>query len=429
MRRRRLPPDDKREESEVDAARAPDPQQAATGDGGDDLESLAGALPHPSEAPPDADGSELGALAGMTKGEARDGGGAPASGAASDDDGLLDLGQLVASARRSLPPAAESDAVTVAKLEGTGGSLGLPLALSSSVGMAPGLVSAPPRSRAAWVMPLLVGLGLGVGIAGTLFGLSASRAPTSSSEPARAPVAAAPEAPTATAQAPASAAVAPSAAASTLGSKAPAPSAVAAEARPTEPGPAPRGLGAAAPVRKALPLASASPPSPAVSPPAPSAPAVAAAAPPVAAVALPEPDETTAKVAPESASAKAAAPHSVDALLDEALAPAARQQVMQQQRAAALEQTQLPLAPSRDDVTQAMTVLLPAIRGCAMGQRGLATAGIVVRADGRVAGVDVAGAPFAGTPSGRCMEGVIRRAHFPRFKQPTFRIKFPFAIQ
>ena len=76
-----------------------------------------------------------------------------------------------------------------------------------------------------------------------------------------------------------------------------------------------------------------------------------------------------------------------------------------------------------------MTVLLPAIRGCAMGQSGLATAGIVVRNDGRVASVEIAGAPFAGTASGRCMEGVMRRAQFPRFKQAIFRIKFPFAIQ
>jgi hypothetical protein len=64
-----------------------------------------------------------------------------------------------------------------------------------------------------------------------------------------------------------------------------------------------------------------------------------------------------------------------------------------------------------------------------MGQTGLATAAIVVRNDGRVASVEIAGPPFAGTASGRCMEGVMRRAHFPRFKQNIFRVKFPFAIQ
>jgi hypothetical protein len=135
------------------------------------------------------------------------------------------------------------------------------------------------------------------------------------------------------------------------------------------------------------------------------------------------------KAASPEVKAKAGPSPSVDALLDEALSPSARSAALQRERELALEQTQLPQAPTRDDVTQAMTVLLPAIRGCAMGHSGLATAGIVVRGDGRVAAVEVTGAPFAGTASGRCMEGVIRRAHFPRFKQPAFRIRFPLAIQ
>jgi hypothetical protein len=64
-----------------------------------------------------------------------------------------------------------------------------------------------------------------------------------------------------------------------------------------------------------------------------------------------------------------------------------------------------------------------------MGQSGLATAGIVVQNDGRVASVSVTGAPFQGTASGRCMEGVVRRARFPPFKQPSFRVQFPFSIE
>jgi hypothetical protein len=135
------------------------------------------------------------------------------------------------------------------------------------------------------------------------------------------------------------------------------------------------------------------------------------------------------KATTPEANAKAGPSPSVDALLDEALSPSARSAALQRERELALEQTQVPQAPTRDDVTQAMTVLLPAIRGCAMGHSGLATAGIVVRGDGRVAAVEITGAPFAGTASGRCMEGVIRRAHFPRFKQPAFRIRFPLAIQ
>jgi hypothetical protein len=140
-----------------------------------------------------------------------------------------------------------------------------------------------------------------------------------------------------------------------------------------------------------------------------------------------DPNASASANANPDANAKTGA--SMDALLDEALSPAARRNELARQQEAALAATQLPLTPSREDVTQAMTVLLPAIRGCAMGQSGLATAAIVVRNDGRVAGVEISGAPFAGTPSGRCMEGVIRRARFARFQQPIMRIKFPLAIQ
>jgi hypothetical protein len=116
-------------------------------------------------------------------------------------------------------------------------------------------------------------------------------------------------------------------------------------------------------------------------------------------------------------------------VLDDALA-APSERSSQSARAAALAgPAELPLAPSREDVSAAMAVLVPAIHGCAMGQAGLATAGIVVSNDGHVASVSVAGVPFVGSASGRCMEGVLRRAHFPRFRQPSFRVQFPFAIQ
>jgi hypothetical protein len=89
----------------------------------------------------------------------------------------------------------------------------------------------------------------------------------------------------------------------------------------------------------------------------------------------------------------------------------------------------LPLTPSRQQVTDAIKVLLPAIRGCAMGRAGLATANIVIRNDGRVASVSVRGDGFAGSPSGRCMEGAIRKARFPAFRQKVFRVTYPLSIQ
>lgn len=97
--------------------------------------------------------------------------------------------------------------------------------------------------------------------------------------------------------------------------------------------------------------------------------------------------------------------------------------------AAAPQPAALAQTPSRDDVVSSMSVLVPAIRGCAQGQSGLAPMSIVVLSDGRVESAALSSGPFQGTASGRCMEGVVRRARFPRFKQANFRVQFPFAVQ
>jgi hypothetical protein len=136
----------------------------------------------------------------------------------------------------------------------------------------------------------------------------------------------------------------------------------------------------------------------------------------------PEPDSEEAKLA--AASTVNRAPDTqIDAMLDDALtAPRKGPAPPPPPRA-------MPLAPSREDVTRVMTVLIPAIRGCAKGQSGLATVSVVVKNDGRVQSAAVSGAPFEGTASGRCMEGVVRRMRLPAFQQEAFRVQFPFAIQ
>jgi hypothetical protein len=164
------------------------------------------------------------------------------------------------------------------------------------------------------------------------------------------------------------------------------------------------------------------------------APAAAPAAPqPAAAAPAPAPAATAQPASAQPAAAQVGPDgRSVDDLLDQALASStARKEQERAERALAAESqaNAIPLSPSRDDVTRAMTVLLPAIRGCAAGQSGLATVGIVVKNDGHVESASVSGAPFEGARSGRCMEGVVRRAKFPRFQQSSFRIQFPFAIQ
>jgi hypothetical protein len=117
----------------------------------------------------------------------------------------------------------------------------------------------------------------------------------------------------------------------------------------------------------------------------------------------------------------------LDGVIDDAFTNA--QARAEQRRAALAAAAAVPWVPARDDVIHAMRELLPALRECAQGQTGLATADVMVSNDGNVQMVGLTGHAFGGTPSGRCMEGVLLRAHFPRFRQPSFRMQFPFLLQ
>lgn len=284
--------------------------------------------------------------------------------------------------------------------------------------LGPGSVSgAPLVRRAAWVIPLAVGLALGFGSGAALFALSRRISPAGAGDASAAPAAGPARAPAThegsrqsvreaapAASPPSALAAGPAAAAPVL----PAPpetsgtEAVAADTAPARPS-------AAAERRADASAASAR---------APAAPKPRPAAARSDAVAAPGEAEP-------SAAAPAAGGRSMDALLDEALAPRGSPEIPPSTAAS----DRPPLTPTREDVTKALTVLLPAIRGCTAGQAGLATATLVIRNDGHVASVDVQGYPFAGEASGRCMEGVIRRARFPVFQQASFRVKFPFAVQ
>jgi hypothetical protein len=400
-------------EGSATAEATPRVRSAAATDEGDDLASLAAGIasvrPGSGEsADADDEDSSLGALARASKARNE-----PETQA--HDDARLDLARLVGNT------AAGIDAEAARRDGEAGRDLAAAAAVASVV---------PPARPRTWIAPLLVGLGLGAGLAGVVFGMSANRGPaapgaSAATEPANAP----PSAVTA---------AAPSAAATVAPEGAPVALAV---TSPATAQPAPPAVAGANPApAEHRTNASTAPRTPARVDPkaapqaAEAAAEPAASAPPVLTVKESAPAASTSTGPGDSPSEPAAGeaahnPRSMDALLDEALAPAARRQELEHQRELVLHQDELPLTPSRDDVTKAMTVLLPAIRGCAMGQSGLATAGIVVRNDGRVASVEIAGPPFAGTASGRCMEGVMRRAQFPRFKQALFRIKFPFAIQ
>jgi hypothetical protein len=302
----------------------------------------------------------------------------------------------------------------------------------------------PPSSASRWWLPLAIGIGVGVAVSAVVFSVRPAGSPASSAAVARdtanpaksvangpadqPPSAAKPHEPAAAPPpaSPASAAALPGAtslaAAQPAANQAAQPRAAAAPGAPAQPA---TDSVLHQPSSKAAPPSSASERGPGA-PPVPGS-----AARPKSALSAPVASVETAKTAPpdsEEARLAAAAVRGnsadtpLDAVLDDAFARGS------QPRTAAAAPG-LALAPSRDDVIKAMTVLVPAIRGCSQGQSGLATAAIVVRNDGRVETVSVTGQPFEGTASGRCMEGVVRRARFPRFQQASFRVQFPFSIQ
>jgi hypothetical protein len=407
-----LTPDDERPRTPAAGSAEEQGSQGADESAGDDLESLAGALPSPasSEGPPEADEElDLGALAAV--------GGQRASQAAAEGDARLSLGATPAPAA----PAPDAD-VRAPAASGTPAAVAVHATQEAAAERTPAPAA---RARPAWLVPLLLGLGIGAGAAAAVFFATAREPQAASASPAalEPPPAPTPHAEASAAPMPVAVAAAPGAIEEAAAPAAPAPQASAAASAPAPAvahgGPAQhaavrsdavarRAIEPQLPAAPAVPPASAQPPDPD----------------PLAEGETPSADKPAAA---DEASAKTAS--SVDALLDEALSPDAQRNELARRQQLALAAQELPLTPSKEDVTQAMTVLLPAIRGCAMGQAGLATAGIVVRGDGRVAGVEISGAPFAGTASGRCMEGVIRRARFTPFRQPILRVKFPLAIQ
>ncbi len=125
---------------------------------------------------------------------------------------------------------------------------------------------------------------------------------------------------------------------------------------------------------------------------------------------------------------------SVEALLNRALGGAQQEQAAEGGEAAASssvrQEENLPETPNMLTVRRSLSGLMPLIRRCAEGEAGVAMATIDVSHDGKVQRVSVSGAPFGGTPKAKCMEDVVRsRARFPRFRRPTFRIRYPFAVR
>jgi hypothetical protein len=69
-----------------------------------------------------------------------------------------------------------------------------------------------------------------------------------------------------------------------------------------------------------------------------------------------------------------------------------------------------------------------AVGNCGNGESGVAKAQVTVRGStGRVANVNVSGPLSASVKS--CVARAVRRARFPKFKQSTFSVTFPYSVR
>jgi hypothetical protein len=89
--------------------------------------------------------------------------------------------------------------------------------------------------------------------------------------------------------------------------------------------------------------------------------------------------------------------------------------------------TELPDTPSREAVVSALAPVRAAVRACAPGQRGVAQVDLTVSGNGKVTHA-VVGGDFSGTPEGSCIARAVRSARFEPFKQPRFRVIYPFSL-
>lgn len=116
-------------------------------------------------------------------------------------------------------------------------------------------------------------------------------------------------------------------------------------------------------------------------------------------------------------------PQSIDELMGR-VAPGARPAAP---AAAPAAQPDLPERLNRSAITGTLAPLNGAVRACAQGQTGTAPVNITIGNDGNVRNAALSG-QFAGTPVGECITGVVRRAHFPQFRNPTQTVMYPFVI-
>jgi hypothetical protein len=94
--------------------------------------------------------------------------------------------------------------------------------------------------------------------------------------------------------------------------------------------------------------------------------------------------------------------------------------------ASADEDSDLPDSPSRDEILAAMRGVESAVRSCGEGQPLTGTAEVQITITGNNGHVTTANVNGITGNVGSCIARAVRNAKFPRFKKPTFSIKYPY---
>ena len=140
---------------------------------------------------------------------------------------------------------------------------------------------------------------------------------------------------------------------------------------------------------------------------------------------------STAASAPtaEPAPAKRRSSNNLDALMDEVVGGSSSKKTATTRSKPSSGGSSLAVAPSRNDVKTALQGVSGGVKACSKGAGGTAVVDVTFGGStGRVTRAKVTSGPFKGTPVGGCIEKAVKRARVPRFKQSSFKVKFPYRL-
>ena len=140
---------------------------------------------------------------------------------------------------------------------------------------------------------------------------------------------------------------------------------------------------------------------------------------------------TTAPTTADSPPPKKRSGNNLDALMDEVVggSPSGSKKTATTTSKSSSGGSSLPEAPSRNDVKTALQGVSGGVKACKQDSGGTATVDVTFSGStGRVSRAKITSGPFKGTAVGGCVERAVKRARVPRFKQSSFKVKFPYRL-